>query len=125
MRCYVGGLVVLVCVTGLVAAQDKDKDKGKKEVPKVKATLVKVDADKKTLTVTIDGKETTLAVGKEVRFVGPQGGRATIKDKRLVKGAPLGLVMVDKTLKEVHLPYSKDIPRGKGKEKEKEKDKDK
>jgi hypothetical protein len=94
-------------------------------IAKVKATLIKVDVEKKTLTVKIDDKETTLAVGKEVKFVGPEGGKATIKDNRLRKDAPLGLVMDGKTLKEVHLPYRKDIPGYKGKAKAADKDKEK
>jgi hypothetical protein len=123
-----GGLVVVLCLAGLVSAQtkDKDKDKPKKDVPKVKATLVKVDVDKKTLVVKMDGKENTLTVGKEVKFFGPQGGKATIKDKRLQAGAELGLVMDGKTLKEVHLPYRKAKDKDKDKaKKDKDKDKDK
>lgn len=121
------GLVVMLCAAGFVAGQgkEKEKDKAKKDLPKVKATLVKIDVDKRTLTVKIDDKETTLAVAKDVKFVGPEGGRATIKDNRLRKDAPLGLVMDGKALKEVHLPYRKDIPGYKGKAKAADKAKDK
>jgi hypothetical protein len=115
-----GSLVVLLCVAGLVSAQ-KDKDKDAKAGKRVKATLVKVDTGKKMLVVKMDGKEQELAVGKEVRFFGPMGGKATIRDKRLQPGAELELVMDGKTLKEVHLPFRK----AKTKDKAKDKDKDK
>src|SRR5262245_37444491 len=100
MRRTVGGLAMLLCAVGLVAGQgkDKDKDKERKESAKVKATFVKMDVDKKTLTVKMDGKESTLTIGKDVKFFGPRGGKATIKDDRLVKDAPLQLVMDGKTL---------------------------
>ncbi len=119
MRRAAGGLVIMLCAVGLALAQDKEK----KETPRVKATLVKVDRDKKTMTVKMDGKESTLGIGKDVKFFGPKGGKATIKDNRLVKEAPLLLVMEGKTLKEVHLPNRADIPDYKDKGKEKDKGK--
>src|SRR5262245_27611938 len=110
MRRTFGGLVMLLCAVGLVAGQSNDKDKDKKESAKVKATFVKMDGDKKTFTVKMDGKESTLTIGKDVKFFGPRGGKATIKDDRLEKDAPLQLMMDGKTLTEVHLPLRSDIP---------------
>src|SRR4051812_16529441 len=111
MRRALAGLCMVVCVAGLVSAQPKDKDKGgkaTKDAPRVKATIVKVDAPKKMLYVTMDGKKVDLTVGKDVQFIGPKGGIASqgLKDRRLKPGVVLGLVIDEKskTLKEVHIP---------------------
>jgi hypothetical protein len=71
----------------------------------VKAKIVKVDVDKQTITVTIDGKRQELTVAEDAKFIGPQGGKATIKDDRVKAGAEVTIVLgKDKTtLKEVHL----------------------
>ena len=120
------GLCVMVCVVGLVSAQTKDKDKdtkGTKDTPKVKAILEKVDVAKKMLAVKIDGKKIDLAVGKDVKFVGPKGGvsDAGLEDKRLTRGVLLSLVMDGKTLKEVHIPTITKSKDDKGKDKGKDK----
>jgi hypothetical protein len=96
-------LVAALCVAGVVSAQTKDK----KPVAKPKTTpakLVSVDAKKMMLMVEMDGKKKEIMVGKDVKFYGPRGGKANIKDKRLTPGAMLGLVMDGSTLKEVWLP---------------------
>ena len=103
-------LCMMVCVVGLLTAQTKDKDKATKdpnEVPKVKGTLVKVDAEKMVLSVKIGEKQTSFNVGKKVKFVGPNGGDTDIKDKRLKTGVVLDLVFEGKSLKEVHIPVIK------------------
>ena len=128
------GLCMLVCVVGLVSAQTKDKEKDTKkpkDAPRVKATIVKVDAAKMILSVKIDDKPVDVSVGKDVQFIGPRKGvsDAGIKDKRLIPGVILGLVMEGKTLKEVHIPVrtkakdDKDKGKDKGKDKDKVKDK--
>jgi hypothetical protein len=108
-------LLAVFCVTGLVMGQ---KEKGKDAKDKTKATLVSVDVKKKLLMVEIDGKKKELTVEKDTKFIGPKGGKADIKDKRLKPGAELGLVFDGTKLKEVHLPFAK-------KAKDKDKDKDK
>jgi hypothetical protein len=115
-------LAVLVGMAGVSSAQkEKDKDTKKGDKP-VKGKLVKVDVKGMTLTANVDGKDTEYKVTKETRFIGPRGGKTTIKDKRLQPGVELGLVAEGKTLKEVHIPT---ISKGKGKGKDKDKDKDK
>jgi hypothetical protein len=96
----IGGLALLLCLGGLIAAEDKDKDKAK-----VKATLVKLDKEKNTLAVKIAGKDETLELGKATAVFGPHGGKATVDDPRLwIAGNELGLVIDGKELKEIHLP---------------------
>lgn len=100
----IAGLLVLLCVGGVVLAQDKDKDKGKDKA--VKLTLVKVDVKGMTLTLkTADkGKETVYKVTKDTRFVGPRGGKRSIEDDVLKPGASVEIVADGTTLLEVRLP---------------------
>lgn len=114
VRKSVAVVVSLLVAASLLAAQTKDKDQQKdtKDAKQVKATVVKVDADKKTLTVKMaDGKTQTLTIGDDTKFLGPRGGVSTdkLKDDRLTPGAEVGLVMGTggKTVKEVHLPVRK------------------
>jgi len=107
------GLVVVVCVGSVLAAQTKDKDKDVKAKDKdkdggVKATLVKADVDRKMLVVTLEGgKRMEYEVTKDVKFVGPRGGvsKEGLKDDRLTAGAELVLKADGKTLREVQLPF--------------------
>ncbi len=114
VRKSVAVVVSLLVAASLLAAQTKDKDQQKdtKDAKQIKATVVKVDADKKTLTVKMaDGKTQTLTIGDDTKFIGPRGGVSTnkLKDDRLTAGAEVGLVMGTggKTVKEVHLPVRK------------------
>lgn len=114
VRKSVAVVVSLLVAASLLAAQTKDKEQQKdtKDAKEVKATVVKVDADKKTLTVKMaDGKTQTLTIGDDTKFIGPRGGVSTdkLKDDRLTVGAEVGLVMGTggKTVKEVHLPVRK------------------
>jgi hypothetical protein len=102
LRTSVVALSALVILALAVRAADKE----------VKCTLVKVDLEKKVLTVkTDDGKEEHYDVNDETKFIGPKGGVSDqkIKDDRLVKGAELKLVIAgnNKTIREVHLPERK------------------
>jgi hypothetical protein len=117
------GLAVVVCVGSLVAAsylpQDKDKKTDTKEV---KARIVKVDADKKLISVTLeDGKKLDLTIAPEVKFVGPRGGvsKEAIKDDRVTPNAQVVLVYdaSGKSLLEIHLPVRSTIDEPKPKEK--------
>jgi hypothetical protein len=112
---------MLLCLGGLVMAQkDKDTKKEGKALtkPTHKGKVVSVDAKKNLLVVEVDGKKMELTVGKETKVLGPRGGKADIKDKRLKAGAEVGLVIEKGVLKEVQLPFSK-----KATAKDKEKDK--
>jgi hypothetical protein len=116
------GLMVLLCIGGLVLAQDKGKDKAKdKDKKEIPAEIVKVDAKGMTMTLKVDGKEGVYKATKETQFIGPKGGISTtkIKDKRLQKGIKVKIVVDGMTLKEVHIPT---ITK---KDKDKTKDKDK
>lgn len=80
--------------------------------PKIKgtlATILKVDLDKKTVDFKMNGKPTTLKIGDDVKFFGPQGGAGDgFKDDRFVVGRNVKLVFDEKApakLKEIHLDY--------------------
>jgi hypothetical protein len=97
---FVAMTVLFLFVGGLLAA---DKE--------VKGKLVKVDVDKKVLTVKTDDGNKEYTVSAETKFIGPKGGESKegIKDARLVAGAELKLVIAanNKTVREVHLPEKK------------------
>lgn len=59
MTRFVGPLVVFLLVAGLAVAQDIRR-----------GTLKAVDADKKTVTITVDGKDETLAVTADTKVLG-------------------------------------------------------
>jgi hypothetical protein len=94
-------VVLFLFASGLLAADDKE----------VKGKLVKVDVDKKVLTVNTDDGKKEYTVSAETKFIGPKGGvsKEGIKDERLVAGAELKLVIAanNKTVREVHLPEKK------------------
>lgn len=110
LRKSVSAVLSLLIVAGLAAAQTKD---AKKDAKEIKATVVKADPAKKTLTVKMeDGKTQVLNIGDDTKFVGPKGGvsDAKLKDDRLTPGAEVKLVMGGtggKTVTEVHLPVRK------------------
>ena len=103
------GVFMLVSVGALVAADTKDT-KDKEKVEGKTAKVVKVDLDKKILTVmTDDKKKIELVIGDDVQFIGPRGGvsKEGLKDDRLAVGNEITLVYADKAgkkLKEVRLP---------------------
>jgi hypothetical protein len=122
-------VLLLVCVGSVVVAQDKAKDKATKDKgikeKGTQAEVVKVDAKGMMLTLKVDGKDVEYKATKETKFVGPRGGKATIKDKRLAKGAKVRIVADGKTLKEVHLPTASRKPTDKDKPKKDKPAKDK
>ena len=95
------GIVLFLFAGALLAADDKE----------VKGKLVKVDVDKNILTVNTDDGKKEYMVNADTKFIGPKGGESKdgIKDKRLVAGAELKLVVAanNKTLREVRLPEAK------------------
>jgi len=101
LRHALGAVVVLFLFAGGLLAADKE----------VKGKLVKVDVDKKTLTIKTDDGNKDYTVNAETKFIGPKGGvsKDGIKDERLVAGAELKLVIAanNKTVREVHIPEKK------------------
>jgi hypothetical protein len=114
LRRSVGAIIGLMVAVGVLAAQQaKDKDaKGGKEIT---AKVVKVDADKMVVTVTLeDGKKKDLKIGEDTKIVGPRGGVSTerLKDDRLKVGAEIKVTMSadGKTVKQIQLPIRTKTP---------------
>jgi hypothetical protein len=101
-------IVVLAVGTGGLMADPQEKKKTSKKAPAdgIKAKVVKVDAEKKTLTVTVDGATKDYTVTDDTKFFGPQGGKVDmkLKDDRLIAGAQITLVVAGKNVKELWLP---------------------
>ena len=100
---------MLVVFAGSVPAADKPAADTKKACTRVMGKVVKVDADKHTITITTDdGKTKKLMVAKDAKFVGPRGGVSDmgIKDDRLVAGNQITAVLSadGKSVTEVRLP---------------------
>jgi hypothetical protein len=90
LRKSVGVVIGLLLAVGVLAAQTKDKD-AKKDAKEIKAKVVKVDADKKMLTVTMDdGKRKDLMITDDTKILGPRGGvsKERLKDDRLTADKP-------------------------------------
>ena len=77
--------MVLIVLEGTLAAADKD----------VKAKIVHVDAEKKTLTVSQEDGEKRYVFGSDAKVFSPTGAASKegFKDKRLVAGAEVQLVL--------------------------------
>jgi len=94
--------------------QQKDKEKEKtKEAPKVKEVVgmfKSKDVSKKTVTITVDGKDRTFKVADSTKIVGPRGGESDdrLKDDRIDKGYKLTIVPDAKeedVAAEIRLPF--------------------
>jgi hypothetical protein len=98
LRKSVVALATLLMIAGFALAADKE----------VKATVVKADPAKMTLTVKTDNGVKEYTISDSTKFVGPKGGvsDAGIKDDRLVKDAEITLIIAanNKTVREVRLP---------------------
>lgn len=127
IRAILAGLLGIFLVTNSLAAQPpKGKDPPKKDAPKEKpkdAPKAKTpagkeftgmfktkDESKKTLTLTIDGKDRVFKVIDTTKFTGPRGGESDdkLKDDRLDKGYKITVVADAKdedVAGEVKLPY--------------------
>jgi hypothetical protein len=122
------GLALSLCLLAesLPAQPPKGKDAQKKEAPKEKpkdAPKAKTavgkeftgqfktkDESKKTLTLSVDGKDKTFKVTSATKFVGPRGGESDdkLKDDRLDKGYKITVVSDPKdeeVAAEVRLPF--------------------
>jgi hypothetical protein len=124
------GMTVVVCVGWLVVASNtlpQDKEK-KPDTREVKAEIVKVDADKKMISVTTDdGRKLDLTITPDVKFVGPRGGvsKEAIKDDRVTPNAQVVLVYdaSGKRLQAIRLPVRSTLDEPKPKDKAPQKDK--
>ncbi len=127
------------------APKDKDKappkeaakDKAKPAVKEVVGMFKSKDLTKKTLTLTVDGKDRTFKITDDTKILGPRQGERELKDEVLDKGYKITVVPNAKdadVADEVKLPFSNDRvggdkskgkPKDKPKEKEEPKSKDK
>lgn len=142
-RMFASALIGASLLCGAVAAQPpKSKDPPKKEAPKdkpppkekEKTTVKEVvgmfkskDVAKKTLTLTVDGKERTFKITEDTKIVGPRGGEKDLNDKLFDAGYKITVVPNSKNSDEaveVRLPFVND-KEGADKAKDKSKDKPK
>jgi hypothetical protein len=133
-RALVASFLGLALVsTGLVAQPPKGKDVQKKEPPPKEKPKDKdekkpakpavgkdftgmfktKDVEKKTITLTVDGKEKLFKVTESTKFTGPRGGESDdkIKDDRLDKGYKITVIADakdDGIAAEVKLPFRND-----------------
>jgi hypothetical protein len=96
---------------GLLSAEAQETKKSDKPEIKggIEGTVKKVDVDKETLTITIDGKERTFTITDDTIIVGPRGGlvRRGLKDPRFHAGMEIVVLIEGKTAKELHLGYDR------------------
>lgn len=109
------------------ATKDATKDKAKTAVKEVVGMFKNKDLTKKTLTLTVDGKDKTFKITDDTKILGPRGGERELKDDVLDKGYKITVVPNAKDAEvadEVKLPYAND-KEGADKDKAKDKPKDK
>ena len=80
----------------------------------IPAKVAKVDVEKRTVAVVLDGnKKAEYKLAEDVKFIGPKGGhrRDGIKDECFVETAEIIIVMDKdkKNVAEIHLPYKNTI----------------
>jgi hypothetical protein len=87
---------------GLLPAEADDKPEIKGGI---EGKVEKVDVDKETLTITVNGKDRTFTVTDDTTIVGPRGGlvRRRLKDPRFHPGLEITVVAEGKAAKELHL----------------------
>jgi hypothetical protein len=112
------------------AQKNKDKDsKDKAAAKEVVGMFKSKDLTKKTLTITVDGKDREFKITDDTKILGPRGGARDLKDEVLDKGYKITIVPNAKNADEaaeVKLPYKNDREGAeKSKSKDKPKDKDK
>lgn len=113
-------------------AKDKARETPKEAKPASKEVVgmfKSKDTDKKSVTISVDGKERTFRVTSATKIVGPRGGEAELKDERLAPGFKITVTPDDKdpeVAKEIRLPFRNDRDaEAKSKDKSKDKAKDK
>jgi hypothetical protein len=108
-----GGLVLgaVIATAGLLSAEAQDTKKSDKPEIKggIEGTLKKVDLDKETLIVTVNGKDRTFTISDDTVIVGPRGGlvRRRLKDPRFHPGLDVIVVPEGNKVKELHLGYDR------------------
>jgi hypothetical protein len=108
-------------------SKDKTKDKSKDKAAAKKEVVgmfKSKDLTKKTLTITVDGKDKTYKITDDTKILGPRGGERDLKDDVLDKGYEITVVpnaKDDSIADEVKLPYRNDRE---GADKDKAKSKD-
>ena len=104
-------LSAAIGAAGLLPAEAQETKKAEKPQIKggIEGKVKKVDVDKETLTITVDGKERTFAITDDTTIVGPRGGlvRRRLKDPRFHPGLEITVVADGKTAKELHLGYDR------------------
>jgi hypothetical protein len=104
-------LAIFIGTAGLFSAGAQETKKSDKPEIKggIEGEVKKVDVDKETLTITVDGKERTFTVTDDTTIVGPRGGlvRRRLKDPRFHEGMDITVVADGKTAKELHLGYAR------------------
>src|SRR5215471_16123464 len=115
------GILVLgaaIGAAGLLPAGAQETKKADKPAIKgaIEGKVKKVDVDKETLTITVDGRERTFTITDETTIVGPRGGlvHRRLKDPRFHEGLEITVVAEGKTAKELHLGYDRKDSEEKG-----------
>jgi hypothetical protein len=104
-------LAALIGAAGLFSAEAQEPKKSDKPEIKggIEGEVKKVDVDKETLTMTVNGKERTFTITDDTTIVGPRGGlvRKRLKDRRFHEGLEVTVVADGQKAKEVHLGYDR------------------
>lgn len=146
-RMLASALIGISLICGTVGAQPpKSKDPPKKEAPKDKqppkekekpapkeivGMFKSKDVAKKSVTITVDGKERTFKITEDTKIVGPRGGERDLNDKLFDTGYKITVIPNSKNQDEaieVRLPFVNDregVDKAKDKSKDKPKDKQK
>jgi hypothetical protein len=104
-------LSAAIGAAGLLSAEAQETKKADKSEIKggIEGKVKKVDAEKETLIITVDGRDRTFTVTDDTTIVGPRGGlvRRRLKDPRFHPGLEITVVPDGKTAKELHLGYDR------------------
>lgn len=104
-------LAALIGTAGLFSADAQETKKPDKPEIKggIEGNVKKVDVDKETLTITVNGKDRTFTITDDTTIVGPRGGlvRRRLRDPRFHSGLEITVVPAGNTAKEVHLGYDR------------------
>jgi predicted RNA-binding protein len=75
----------------------------------IEGKVKKVDLDKQTLTITVNGRDRTFTITDDTTIVGPRGGlvRRRLTDPRFHEGLDIIVVPDGSTAKELHLGYDR------------------
>src|SRR5437870_7717824 len=93
LRALVGSLVLVLLLASNLMAADTE----------YKGELKKVDPDKGTITVTVDGKDKDFMVSNDVKILDAKGGdlKDSLKSSVLKAGVPIIVISATKDGKEV------------------------